>query len=69
MCSQEIGSRDELDIETVMTPWVYSMGYPVLEVQRLVTGDIGIRQKRFLIDPTMDPWSPPSESGSELVAL
>jgi glutamyl aminopeptidase len=57
----EIGSG--LDIKQVMTTWVYSMGYPVIGIEILPGNQIQATQKRFLLDPTSDPGSPPSEYG------
>lgn len=57
----EIGPS--LDIKQVMSTWVYSMGYPVIGITILPGNQIQATQKRFLLDPSSDPDSPPSEFG------
>jgi len=58
---KEIGTS--LDIKEVMTTWVYSMGYPVIEINPLSGNRFEAKQRRFLLNPTSDPESPPSEFG------
>jgi len=58
---KEVG--DSLDMKEIMSTWIYSMGYPVIEVSRISGNRFEAKQQRFLMDPTSDPDSPPSEYG------
>ncbi|NXC51288.1 AMPE aminopeptidase, partial [Penelope pileata] len=46
-------------VQEVMDTWTRQMGYPVLEMGN----DSVFRQKRFLLDPSADASSPPSDLG------
>ena len=52
----------ELDIATVMNPWLYQMGLPVVNIT-VQNGNIRATQSRFLNNPEADPEQPKSVYG------
>ena len=51
-----------VDVPTIMAPWSFQMGLPVVTVTE-EDGNLELSQKRFLSDPEADPTEPDSEYG------
>ena len=54
---------DDLDVKTIMDPWMYQMGLPVVNVTDLNNGSLYVSQSRFLNNPAANFSDPPSEYG------
>ena len=54
---------DDLDVKTIMDPWMYQMGLPVVNITDLNNGSLYVSQSRFLNNPAANFSDPPSEYG------
>ena len=53
----------DLDIKTIMDPWMYQMGLPVVNITDFNNGALYVSQSRFLNNPAANFSDPPSEYG------
>ena len=55
--------ESDLNIKTIMDPWMYQMGLPVVNITDLNNGMLNVSQSRFLNNPAANLSDPPSEYG------
>ncbi len=53
-------SEEGMNITTIMRPWIYQMGFPVVTITDIGNGQLKMTQTRFLANPKDDPSLPES---------
>ena len=54
---------NDLDVKTIMDPWMYQMGLPVVNVTDFNNSTLYVSQSRFLNNPSANFSDPPSDYG------